>query len=473
MNLRRVTLPLLIAVFLAGVPSSALAQGTTEAYFQFLMARRLEGQGDLKNAEAALERAVEADGRSAEIRAELAAFYLRRSQPEEAEKAAKDALAIDDRSLEAHRTLGLVYAGYTDSVTQRNPTPQVTEYLRQAIVHLERAASSPTSGSDLILNFTLGRLYLRNGTPENAIQALNRVLNQNPGSVQARLLLARAQAGASDLKGAIETLDVIVDDEPRVAEALAQYQEQAGLLKEAADTYTKALTVQPTSKELKFRRIAVLYNAKEFGRAASFAADARRQHPDDARFPRLQARALFDTGDRSAGIAVLEAAAKAFPKDTTTQYALADLYKDAGRGGDAEKTLRQILEIEPTNANALNYLGYLLALRGEQLDEAIQLVRKALDAEPDNGAYLDSLGWAYFRRGDFGQAEKYLGAAADKLPRNSEIQDHLGDLHVRRGRFQDAIGAWTRALDGDGTDIDRAAIEKKISNARVKMQNAK
>ena len=69
------------------------------------------------------------------------------------------------------------------------------------------------------------------------------------------------------------------------------------------------------------------------------------------------------------------------------------------------------------NASALNYLGYLLAVRGEQLDEAIQLVQRALKEEPDNGAYLDSLGWAYFRRGNLDEAEKYLVAAVKQTPR--------------------------------------------------------
>ena len=124
-------------------------------------------------------------------------------------------------------------------------------------------------------------------------------------------------------------------------------------------------------------------------------------------------------------------------------------------------------------ASALNYLGYLLASRGEQLDEAIRLVQKALEAEPDNPAYLDSLGWAYFRKGDLDGAEKNLSAAAQKLPENSEIQDHLGDLHARRQRWSEAIAAWTRALGGDGEGIDKAAVEKKIGNAKGKMQNAK
>jgi tetratricopeptide (TPR) repeat protein len=290
------------------------------------------------------------------------------------------------------------------------------------------------------------------------------VVNQNPGSVQGRLSLAQAYASSDDLKSAIETLDLI---EPGVASTLAQYQEQAGLLKEAAANYAKALALQPMSRELKYRRAASLFGAGDFAQAAQFAADAQTQHPDDLRFPRLRARALFETGARDRAFGILEPTAKAHPKDTATQFALADMYNDAGRDTDAERTIRQLLDLEPANADALNYLGYLLAERGRSLDEAVRLVQKALAADPGNPSYLDSLGWAHYQRGDTAEAEKYLSPAAEKLPRNSIVQDHFGDVLARRGRWIEAIAAWMRALDGDG-EIDRAAVQKKINDARTR-----
>jgi len=145
------------------------------------------------------------------------------------------------------------------------------------------------------------------------------------------------------------------------------------------------------------------------------------------------------------------------------------LYNEGDSDQDAKGTIRQLLQIEPANADALNYLGYLLAERGEQLDEAIRLVRRALDADPGNPSYLDSLGWAHFRRGEVDEAEKYLAPAAAKLPRNSVVQDHLGDVQARRGRWQEAIAAWTRALEGDGNDLDRDAVNRKIQDARSKL----
>jgi predicted Zn-dependent protease len=113
----------------------------------------------------------------------------------------------------------------------------------------------------------------------------------------------------------------------------------------------------------------------------------------------------------------------------------------------------------------------MLANRGDQLDEAVTLVKKALEAKPDQPEFLDSLGWAYYKRGELNDAVKYLSQAAAKLPDNSEVQDHLGDAHAKRGSMQDAITAWTKALAGDGQGIDKAAVDRKLQEARKKLPN--
>jgi tetratricopeptide (TPR) repeat protein len=456
----------LILVLLGLSPAAAVAQQPASAspYYEFLQARRLEGEGESQKAIELLLRAAAADPTSAEIRAEIAGMYQRRDPPNrfEAEKFAKEALAIDENNVEANATLGYLYA-------TGNPSAQD---IRNAILHFERAVAG-TVGTDINMQFLLGQMYLRNREPQKAVQELTRVVAQAPGDPRLRQVLATAYAAAGDLKGAIATLEEVVEYLPSVAASLARYLEQDGQLREAAEAYTLALAQAPNDRQLKLLRIAALYNAKEFAAAARFAAEARKQHPDDANFPRWQARALFDAGDKNAALAVAESAAKAFARDLQTQFVLVDLYSDIGRTSEAEKLLRQMLANEPSNARVLNHLGYLLATRGDRLDEAVTLVRRALQEDPDRPEYLDSLGWAHFKRGELNDALKYLSAAAQKLPDNSEVQDHLGDVHARRGSLPEAIAAWTRALAGSGQGIAKAEVEKKISDAKVKMQNVK
>ena len=95
---------------------------------------------------------------------------------------------------------------------------------------------------------------------------------------------------------------------------------------------------------------------------------------------------------------------------------------------------------------------------------------RALKVEPGNPSYLDSLGWAYVKQGNLADADQPLTDAAAQLPGNSVVQDHLGELRFRQQRYADAVAAWERALAGDGESIDRAAIEKKLRDARGRIK---
>src|SRR5471032_939587 len=110
MRTTRVAPFVLGAALMLASSSPALSQTTPDAYYDFLIARHLEALGDNKGAQAQLEKATGDDPQSAEVRAELAAFHLRRDDGDDAEKIAKQALALDDSNSEAHRVLGLLYA---------------------------------------------------------------------------------------------------------------------------------------------------------------------------------------------------------------------------------------------------------------------------------------------------------------------------------------------------------------------------
>ena len=150
-------------------------------------------------------------------------------------------------------------------------------------------------------------------------------------------------------------------------------------------------------------------------------------------------------------------------------FELGAVYDKQKKFPDAEAAFKQLLARDGDNAPALNYLGYMLAERGERLDESVTLLKKALQIDPDNGSYLDSLGWAYFKADKLDLAEDNLRRAADQMKTNSVIQDHYGDVLFKLGRYDDAIAAWTRALSGDGDSLNRADVDKKIRGARQKV----
>ena len=488
-----------IGLLISAVPSPA----QSDPYLEFLLARRLESEGDVAGARAALERAAAADPQSAEVRAELAAFHMRQNDVIAAEKAAREALTRDAANIEAHRVLGLIYSAYAESAEENNAAARGPEYTKEAIEHLEKVAATPGGTTDLNLQYNLGRLYLRRGDTDKAIERLTAVVDQNPYSIQARLSLAQALGAADRNDEAAEILAPAIEDEPRLGSTLAQFYERAGKHAEAnaayekalaanpkdlrallamsrahaiagqhekaIDTLTRAQAIVPTDAGITAFLVQTYLQAKKFTEAAIISAEAQRKHKGDLRFTRMHARALFETGDKSRAIALMESTVRTTPQDTASYLALADLYVDAGREPDAVKMLDGAVQKFPADADVLNFLGYLLADRGERLDDAVRLVTRALQIDPDNPSYLDSLGWAHFKRGQLAEAQKHLARAAIALPRNSVVQDHYGDLLERIGNRTEALAAWNKALQGDGEDIDRAAIEKKIRNAKAKM----
>jgi tetratricopeptide (TPR) repeat protein len=190
--------------------------------------------------------------------------------------------------------------------------------------------------------------------------------------------------------------------------------------------------------------------------------EALAQHADEVQAHLSLAEALQEADRIREADEVLAAAAARFPDSVDVAFQQGALLEQRREYADAEAAFRRVLARDPGHAPTLNYLGYMLADRGERLDEAIALIERALALDPGNGAYLDSLGWAYYRQGRYRQAEPLLRRAAEQLPANSVVQEHFGDVLAALGRREEAIGAWKRALAGDREAVDVDAIDAKI-----------
>jgi tetratricopeptide (TPR) repeat protein len=124
----------------------------------------------------------------------------------------------------------------------------------------------------------------------------------------------------------------------------------------------------------------------------------------------------------------------------------ASALEEAKRWPEAKQALEQGLAIAPDQPLLLNFLGYAKLERGEDIDAAEAMIRKASELAPDDASITDSLGWAQFKRGKVGEAIATLQKAAEKDPDQAEIQEHLGDALYRSGRRYEARFAWNAAM---------------------------
>src|SRR5687768_10841094 len=181
----------------------AAAQPPAQAYFEFLIARRLESQGDTTGALAALKRALALDPTSAEINAELAGFHARQNNGEEAVAAAEQALKLDPKNVEAHRMLGLVFSAWSEggAATPAGRTP--AQLRASAIEHLTAIQDSPLVATDLNLQLTLARLHLRVGSHERAVPLLENIVSQAPFATEPYTLLAESRLALGRVDAAV------------------------------------------------------------------------------------------------------------------------------------------------------------------------------------------------------------------------------------------------------------------------------
>jgi tetratricopeptide (TPR) repeat protein len=453
----------------AQTPAPAAPDG---AGYYFLLGRRLESSGDTDKAIAAFKQAIALAPESAELHAELAGLYARDDRAVEAVAAADAALAKDPDNREANRILGSVYAALAEQRQPLRPGEDTALYLPRAIAALERARNDG-DGPDPGIDLALGRLYLQARSYDKAIPLLRRVQLEQSGSTELAMLIATAEEGAGRTGDAMATLRDAIEENPKFFRGLvmlAELSEKQGEWESAATAYAKAQELN-SRVDLTARRAAALINSNKAGEARDLL-QARTAKPDVQPLDLyLYASALKQTGDLAGAEAAARRLRTAAPDDPRGMYALAQVLEARKDFAGAEGALREILKRDPEDATALNYLGYMLAERGQRLDEAVSLLQRALKLEPGNPSFLDSLGWAYYQQGKLELADPPLSEAAGKMPNNSVIQDHLGDLRFKQRRFSDATAAWPRALEGDGESIDRAAIEKKIAGARARLEN--
>ena len=182
---------------------------------------------------------------------------------------------------------------------------------------------------------------------------------------------------------------------------------------------------------------AILVSQGEIGAANAFFEEHRKVHTDGAEQNfALHAETLQTLGSIEVE-SVLSRGISAFPTSTRLLFARANFRERAGFFDLAEADYRQILNLNPGDANALNALGYALTNNTDRFQEAAGLLEEAISKDPRNPAIIDSLGWVYFKLGKDRQAELLLKEAYKQYP-DPEVAAHLIELLWTQGREVEA-----------------------------------
>jgi tetratricopeptide (TPR) repeat protein len=129
--------------------------------------------------------------------------------------------------------------------------------------------------------------------------------------------------------------------------------------------------------------------------------------------------------------------------------ALGLVYDELKMYNSLDKLYEKALKYYPDNDLIMNNYSYSLSIRGERLNFALELVKKAIELNPDNAAYLDTMGWVYYKLDEYETALKYIINSLELEPENAVVIEHLGDIYWKLGNLIQAKIEWQRAFDLD------------------------
>ncbi len=387
----------------------------------------------------------------------------------------------------------------------------------------EMADASPRETQPYI---GMAQIYREQKNFADARKMIDKAKQLDPDNLEVRYNEVGLLEDEGKTADAISALKAILDStarrtyNPQERSYRSKMLEQLGLLYRTTDQYDQAVDA--------FRQIAILdpdlaaraeaqvidtYRlAKEYDKAQQESDAALKKFSGDRSLAQVRAQLLADQGKTDQAIGELKKLLDG-KNDRDVYLAMADVYEKSrnfaamGKALDdaeklsqskddkanvlfmrgamferekkyeqAEKTFRQVLDMDPSNASALNYLGYMLADQNVRLQEAQDLIKRAVKLDPNNYAFLDSLGWVYYRMNRLDEAEQQLTRSVQLMSKDPTIHDHLGDVYFKEGKIKEAIVQWESSLKdfnlsspGDVEPDEMAKVQKKLDGARVRL----
>jgi tetratricopeptide (TPR) repeat protein len=275
-----------------------------------------------------------------------------------------------------------------------------------------------------------------------------------------------------DRQKAVEHLEEMLKNDPTNAQAhyllgwLAQEQQD---VKTAEDHYRRSVLLAPDYEPAYYGLATTQMAQEKVEDALVTLGEARRRFQKRFQMERLEAMCHMQKEDFAKALrhfTEAEIVARAMEPELLDGFFYFQYGAAYERNGDylsAERHLKKSLELMPDFPEAQNYLGYMWADIGINLQESLELIQAALVAEPDNAAYLDSLAWVLFKLDRPGEALEQMRKAIELIEEpDATLYDHLGDIYEALHMPAQAIKAWQKSVE----ILPDETVQEKLDRAR-------
>ena len=222
--------------------------------------------------------------------------------------------------------------------------------------------------NDAAAQFNIGLICLEQKLAEDAIKELRPLLTNPRYQDRARYYIAMALEEKGDLKAASR-----------------EYQ----LVDRASEQFIPA----------RLRLAYLHYQMREKDQARIVLEDLQKLAPNREEVYLTESYFFEEENLWDRAIKALQAGLPKVDRPGEIYFRLAMLYEKINNREGSIESIKKVLELDPDNPDAQNFLGYSYAEAGINLDEAENLIRAALRAKPE--AAISSTAWAgsFIKRG--------------------------------------------------------------------------
>lgn len=306
----------------------------------------------------------------------------------------------------------------------------------------------PPGRNDLREVLTLALSHHQAGRLDDAERIYRRVLAADPAQPDALHLLGVVMMARGDHGAAHELLTAAVAAAPEMPgfhNALANANRGLGRLDDAVAAYRRALELDPKAAAVATNLAATLLEQGDLTGAAEAitqALDIDASYPD-AHF--VQGELHRIAGDAAAAEVSYRRALGGEGVVGPAHLQLALLLRRQGRLGEAEATLQNLVDRQPTHASGFFHLGVTRQMRGD-LAGAAHAYDAAQRCGLASAELFTNLGLALQGLGRLADAETYQRRAVTAEPDAPDLQVNLAGVLRDQGRLEEAADACRRAI---------------------------
>lgn len=401
----------------------AIKSPKNKTYFTYYKARIEFERDHHKEAIALLKESIKLDSENFQSVMLLGHLYEMGSQR-------KNAISLYEKFIEANPSNFSILAKLVDLLFSEGAYEKV-------IPHLEKLIAVDTD--NLNLKVRLGVLYTEIGKVDEAKDIFSEILAKVPDSDKVLYYLASLYQHTSESEKAIEYFSKIKDDS-------ALYHDSNIQIAQILNAFA-------------------LNERKIENKLFEFVSSASKKSSELNVELNIILAGYFETNKNyHEAISVLEKVKDLTEFNDGHEYYLAAMYERVKDFSKAEKLVRSMLNKNPENAHALNFMGYSILERGGDMQKAFEYISKAVSLRPQDGYIRDSLSWYYYKTGKYDLAYAEAKKAFSLVSDDVVITKHLALIYQAMSNYDKAKEFYVEALKNCKQQSERDDVIKSLES---------